>query len=175
MYNNIKEDDKMYDVPKQKNKNLTLLIVILVLLLSIMIFYIGLQNIKILNTHGHSMQPNIPNDSYVVCIKSDDIERGDIIAFSRKGEIMIKRVVGLENEKISISEEGRIFINNEILKENYVSNFDPGEYEIYLPHQVNDDSVFVLGDNRKNSLDSRHNHIGDIKTDEIICEVKLVI
>ena len=129
----------------------------------------------ILNTHGHSMQPNIPNNSYVVCIKSNSIERGDIIAFSRKGEIKIKRVIGLANENINIKEDGRVLINEDILTEEYVSNFALGNYEITLPHQVEENSVFVLGDNRSNSIDSRHYQIGDIKIDEIICEVKLVI
>ena len=75
----------------------------------------------------------------------------------------------------TMSEDGKVFIDNELLNEDYVSNFALGEYEIPLPHQVEDNSVFVLGDNRSNSIDSRHYQIGDIKIDEIICEVKLVI
>ena len=93
--------------------------------------------------------------------------------FTRR--IKIKRVIGLANENINIKEDGRVLINEDILTEEYVSNFALGNYEITLPHQLEENSVFVLGDNRSNSIDSRHFQIGDIKIDEIICEVKLVI
>lgn len=181
MYNNIKEDDKMYNIPtkvnaKPKPHNVSKVIFIFfITIILFILFGAFILNIKILNTHGHSMQPTIHDDSYVICIKSDSIERGDIIAFERRGEIKIKRVIGLANETINFSDEGRVYIGSELLKENYVSNFTKGDIEIPLPHTVSQESVFVLGDNRENSLDSRHHQIGDIKIQEIICEVKLVI
>jgi signal peptidase I len=121
------------------------------------------------------MEPLIKDNSYVICIKSNSIERGDIIAFNANGDIAIKRVIGLSNETIDIKEDGRVYIGTELLKENYASNPTIGKYEIRLPHKVSPNSVFVLGDNRENSLDSRHLKVGDIKLDEIICEVKLVL
>lgn len=171
----IKEDDKMNNNSNPYSRRLKYSIIFAISVIFIALFAVGVQNIKILNTHGHSMQPTIQDNSYVICIKSNSIERGDMIAFSRRGEMKIKRVVGLPNEKITINEEGRVYIGNELLKENYVSNFNIGQVEIKLPHTIDNDSVFVLGDNRENSLDSRHLQISDIKIDEIICEVQLVI
>lgn len=181
MYNNTKEDDKMYNIPTTVNTKVTphnkskIFIIFFITIVLFIIFALFLLNVKILNTHGHSMQPTIKDNSYVICVKSDSIERGDIIAFKRRGEIKIKRVVGLSNEIININKEGRVYIGSELLKENYVSNFTQGDIEIPIPHTVSSNSVFVLGDNRENSLDSRHHQIGDIKINEIICEVKLVI
>lgn len=181
MYNSIKEDDKMYNVPTQistkpKQHNISkVIIILLITIILFVLFGLFLLNVKILNTHGHSMQPTIHDNSYVICVKSDSIERGDIVAFKRRGEIKIKRVVGLANETININKDGRVYIGSELLKENYVSNFTQGDIEIQIPHKVSPESVFVLGDNRENSLDSRHHQIGDIKIQEIICEVKLVI
>ena len=84
----------MYDTPKQKNKGLKLIIITLVFLFSIVIFYIGLQNVKILNTHGHSMQPNIPNDSYVLCVKSNSIERVEDKDPLKESETMMIFLIG---------------------------------------------------------------------------------
>lgn len=169
----------MYNIPtsvntSNKQNNIKLLVLLITLILLIPVVIIATK-VKLFNTHGHSMEPLIKDNSYVICIKSNSIERGDIIAFNANGDIAIKRVISLSNETIDIKEDGRVYIGTELLKENYASNPTIGKYEIRLPHKVSPNSVFVLGDNRENSLDSRHLKVGDIKLDEIICEVKLVL
>lgn len=159
--------------PKKKHKGLFFILVVIPI--SIYLFVYGINNIKIFNTHGHSMQPAINDNSFVVCIKSDDIKPGDIIAFTSRGETKIKRVIALSGDEINLDNKDQVLINNKILKEDYLQVTEFGEYEIPLPHTVADNSVFVLGDNRGNSLDSRHYSIGDINYNNIICEVKLVI
>lgn len=121
------------------------------------------------------MQPTINDNSYVICVKSTNIEVGDIVAFKSRGETKIKRVIAISNDKVDITKEGKVFVNDREIKEEYLDSANRGKIEIPLPHTVSNGSVFVLGDNRSNSLDSRHNNIGDIKIDEIICEVKIVL
>lgn len=121
------------------------------------------------------MQPPINDDSYVICVKTNDIEVGDIVAFESRGEIKIKRVIAMSNDKVDITKEGRVFINDSEIKEEYLDSTEYGEVEIPLPHTVSENSVFVLVDNRSNSLDSHYHNIGDIEIDEIICEVKIVL
>lgn len=183
MYNNIKEDDKMYNIPTQvndnnykpKRKSHPIVFLLFVVPISIVLFLVGFTYIKVFNTHGHSMQPAINDDSWVICIKSDEINVGDIIAFDSRGETKIKRVIATSGDEVYIDEEGTVKVNGTIINEPYLSSTVFGEIEIPMPHTVSNHSYFVLGDNRGNSLDSRHYSIGDIRVDKIICKVKYVI
>lgn len=161
--------------PKNKPKMNNIFFLLVIVPLTSFVLLIGLFYIKIFNTHGHSMQPTINDDSLVVCIKTNEISPGDIIAFDSRGETKIKRVIALSGDTVNIDKDGKVSVNNKILKEDYLNSTVFGESEVSFPHEVSFHSVFVLGDNRGNSLDSRHYNIGDISLDDIICEVKLVI
>jgi signal peptidase I len=87
----------------------------------------------------------------------DEPERGDIVLFrSPEGgeDPLIKRVVGLPGDKIAVRHD-RLYVNGEPQRETYV-NDDYQELQTpYGPREVPADHVFVLGDNRGNSQDSR--------------------
>ena len=172
----------MYNIPTSVNDNYVpkrkshpIFFILFIVPLSLVVLTIGFVYIKIFNTHGHSMQPTINDDSIVVCIKSKEINKGDIIAFESRGEKMIKRVIATEGDVVNINKKGEVTVNGNLLKEEYLSSTVFGETEIPMPHTVEQHSYFVLGDNRGNSLDSRHYNIGDIRVDKIICKVKYVL
>ncbi|MCS7183779.1 MAG: signal peptidase I [Patescibacteria group bacterium] len=112
---------------------------------------------------GESMEPNFHNSDYLIvckiCTKINPPQRGEVIVFIPpvdEKKYYIKRVIGLPNEKISIK-DNKIFISKENqvfqLKENYLPN-----EEVYMEDLeiiLNNDEYFVLGDNRKESFDSR--------------------
>lgn len=119
-----------------------------------------------------SMYPTLNSNDYLMLNKISyrfhKPERGDIIVFKSslktkdgKAKNLIKRVIGQEGDKVVIT-NGMVFINGEELKEDYINgNSTPGDIEVVVP----ENNVFVMGDNRPGSLDSRK--LGTIKNNKI--------
>lgn len=97
-------------------------------------------------------------NKYIYKFKSP--QRGDIIVFKYPedpNKDFIKRVIGIENDVIEIKNK-QVFLNGELLKENYVINIDTriiASRDSMGPKKVPINSYFVMGDNRDNSYDSR--------------------
>lgn len=118
------------------------------------------------------MQPAIQNDDVVVCYSgTKQITYGDIIAFYNNDNILLKRVIGMENDVIDINEAGEVFVNGELLDEPYAYSHSFEPCDIEFPVTVPEDSYFVLGDQRNTSHDSRTASVGMIAVDRIIGEV----
>lgn len=140
--------------------------IIVSLLLFIIITY-TLLTFRICRIHGSSMFPTLNEQDKVVYTPKKEYQRQDLIAFDYQGHTMIKRIIGTEGDVIDIKEDGKVYVNGEALEEDYVDEIDPGNIEIKLPIKVENDSYFVLGDNRNNSVDSRTEDIGLIKEKDI--------
>lgn len=115
-----------------------------------------------------SMEPNLHEGEYVVvnrlAYQWRQPQRGDIIVFRFPGDPekrYIKRIIGLEGDALLI-ENGQVYANGELLDESYIS--DPAGYS--GDWNVGSEEVFVLGDNRNNSNDSKN--WGTLSTDAII-------
>ena len=122
----------------------------------------------VLQIYGNSMSPNLESGNIVVCFKSDTLNRGDIIAFYFNNKILVKRVIGTPGDVIEIDEEGNFTVNGTQLREEYVQKKALGECNITMPYTVPQGRVFVVGDNRVDSVDSRNNTIGSIEKEQII-------
>lgn len=80
--------------------------------------------------------------------------RGDIVVFAYPRDTsrtFIKRIVAIEGETVELK-DNQVYVNNELVKEPYLK---PGDYPPFDPETVPTDNVFVLGDNRRESGDSR--------------------
>lgn len=126
---------------------------------------------------GSSMEPMLSDGDNLIVDKISyrfrDPERFDIIVFPFKWEentYYIKRIIGLPGETVQIDEQGNIYINGEVLAENYGREIIREDcVGIALkPIVLEDDEYFVMGDNRNNSMDSRTEIVGNIHRDDII-------
>ncbi|MBU5668852.1 signal peptidase I [Peptoniphilus sp. MSJ-1] len=95
---------------------------------------------------------------------SKNHNRGDIIVFksSEDNKLLIKRIIGLPGETVEIL-DGDVLINGDLLEENYLEDpYTPSEIEKF---EVGEDELFVMGDNRDGSFDSRN--FGPIKNSSV--------
>lgn len=124
---------------------------------------------------GPSMEPTLQSEDNLIVEKVSyrfhEPERFDVIVFPfRYAErtYYIKRIIGLPGETIQIDEDGNIYINGEILKENYGKEVIKSPGLASEPILLGQNEYFVLGDNRNDSADSRDPSVGNVYRKDII-------
>lgn len=127
---------------------------------------------KILQVSGSSMEPNLHEGELLITSTFFRFEKGDIIAFYYNDSVLIKRIIATEGDVVNIEDDGTVFVNSVKLEEEYVKKLDYGNCDITFPYQVPKNSVFILGDNREVSIDSRSKALGCISKDKIIGKIK---
>lgn len=130
-------------------------------LLAVLIF-------PVLRISGTSMTPSLNDGEIVVCLKTNNIKQGDIIAFYYNNKILVKRVIGTSSDWIDFGEDGTVYVNQEELIEPYISKKALGDINIELPYQVPDTRYFVMGDHRDVSVDSRNTTVGCISEEQVV-------
>lgn len=129
----------------------------------------------VLRVTGQSMRPTLMNDELVLCNKSASARKGDVIAFYHNKKILLKRVIGTSGDVIDIKEDGSVYVNGEILDEPYADNKKMGECDITFPYTVPNNRYFVMGDDRKESVDSRSSAVGCIAEENIIGRIYMIV
>lgn len=131
--------------------------------------------LPVLQIYGTSMTPTLTEGDIVLSVKSNNFKRGDIIAFYYNNKILVKRVIAGPSEWVNMDEDGRVYVNDNLLEEKYIDEFYYGECDIEFPYQVPGDSYFVMGDHRETSLDSRNSLIGPISNENIVGKIIFTI
>jgi len=153
---------------------------------------VGVLNVFITTTmvYSTSMYPTLIEKDLLILKKTKDIERGDIVSFvseltinqndidslniiqklkSKVGDkkSLIKRVIGVPGDSLLIS-DGKVYINGELYDEDYLNSITTGNVKI---DRIPENKYFLMGDNRRVSLDSRSNLVGLVDKDTIIGDV----
>ena len=127
--------------------------------------------LPILRIYGHSMTPTVHDGNIVLTLKGSDFKTGDIIAFYYNNKILIKRVIGKAGDWVDIDQDGNVYVNGNLVDEPYLDDKAFGECNIELPYQVPESKVFVMGDNRSVSVDSRNTAVGCVAEEQIVGKV----
>lgn len=172
------EEDDESDSPKigakdylaiVRNVCITLLITASVVVL---VAYFAFPVVRI---YGNSMSATLVDGDIVIARRTTKLERGDICAFSSGNRILCKRVIGLEGDVVEIDKFGAVKVNGEELYEPYLKGKSLGECNIEFPYTVPEGCYFVLGDNRRVSIDSRHTIIGCVSEEQMVGKLEFCI
>ena len=131
--------------------------------------------LPVLRIYGTSMSPTLDEGNYVLSVKGSNFETGDVIAFYYNNKILIKRVIAQPGEWVDIAEDGTVYVNNVKIDEPYVTDLAFGVCDIELPYQVPESRIFVMGDHRDVSVDSRSTTIGCVAEEQIVGKIVFCI
>ena len=127
--------------------------------------------LPVLQIYGSSMTPTLHDGEILFSVKTSDFEKGDVIAFYYNNKILVKRFIAGAGEWVDIDGDGTISINGEVLEEPYVEEKALGDCNIELPYQVPDGRIFVIGDHRSTSVDSRNTAVGCVAQEQIVGKI----
>ena len=132
---------------------------------------VSMLALPVLQVVGESMTPSLYEGDIVVAPKGSAFQKGDVIAFYYNNKILVKRVIANAGEWVNIDEDGNVFINDVPLDEPYIAEKALGECNITLPYQVPDGKIFVMGDHRATSSDSRNTAVGCVAQEQVVGRV----
>lgn len=127
--------------------------------------------LPVLQIYGSSMTPTLQDGEIVFSVKTSKFQPGDVVAFYYNNKILIKRVICGPADWVNIDENGAVYVNGTVLDEPYLAEKALGDCNIELPYQVPDGKVFVMGDHRSTSVDSRNTAVGCVAQEQLVGKI----
>lgn len=139
---------------------MTLLVVLCFALIVLRLF-----GVSVICVRGDSMEPNYQGGEIHLIAEASEYKRGDVVAVRLDNMVILKRIIAIEGDVLEIYHRC-VFVNDELVTPYIKSETwnDSGEFDTC--QTIEPGEVFLLGDNRNTSGDSRH--FGTIKTEQII-------
>lgn len=127
---------------------------------------------SMVRVEGQSMEPTLQNKNFLFVFRLGYTpDNGDIVVFKPVGDpkkYYIKRVIATEGQTVNIV-NGDVYVDEKLIEEDYTQGETYNNYGAEFPQTVPEDCVFVLGDNREHSRDSRDSvGVGMVKNKSII-------
>ena len=127
--------------------------------------------LPVLEIFGSSMTPTLSEGQYVVAVKDNTPETGDIVAFYYGNKVLVKRCIAGPGNWVDILEDGTVTVNGKALEEPYLTRKHFGICDLELPYQVPEGTYFLMGDERETSVDSRHSSVGCVSVDQMVGKI----
>ena len=124
--------------------------------------------LPVFRIYGGNMEPTLRDGDYIAAIKHPALKRNDVVAFYYNNKVLVKRVIALGGDTLDMAGDGTVSVNGEIQDEPFLNEKDAGRSDIEMPYYVPLKHVFVMGDNRADSMDSRIAMIGPAGKEQII-------
>lgn len=154
---------------------------IMCMLLVVMLLFLVV--FRVILVTGDSMFSTLWDGDYLLLLSEmfcDAPEQGDIVVISKRsfddGKPIVKRVIATEGQTVDIDfDSGTVYVDGTALRENYIHNETTNAEGMTFPLTVAENCIFVLGDNRGVSLDSRSPQIGLIDRREVLGKAILLM
>ncbi len=127
--------------------------------------------LPILQIYGTSMTPTLSEGNIVVSVKTHEYKQGDVVSFYYNNKILVKRVIATAGQWVDMDDDGKVYVNGEPIDEPYLTETAFGECDQILPYQVPDGKIFVMGDHRATSADSRSKTIGCVTEEQLVGKI----
>ena len=131
--------------------------------------------IRMIGVDGQSMVPTLQDGDRLLVLNSmlyDDYKYGDIVVLRKSSflsEPIVKRVIATEGQTVDIDfSTGSVYVDGVLLKEDYINELTFTEEGTEFPLTVPEGSIFVMGDNRNHSNDSRDSRLGTVDSRYVI-------
>ena len=138
--------------------------------------------IRLIGVDGSSMEPTLKHGDRLLVLNSllyNDYKYGDIVVLRKDTfleEPVVKRVIATENQEVDIDfGTGSVYVDGVLLKEDYINELTFTDEGMEFPLTVPEGSVFVMGDNRNHSTDSRDTRLGTVDTRYVIGKAVLLV
>lgn len=151
---------------KKTGKIVLIVIVVASLLLNVFTYVV-----PVVKYYGNSMSPLLEDGQILMVNRMAEIQSGDVIAFYYNNKVIVRRVVAVGNDQVSIDVFGVVSVNGEPLDEPYVTEKTLGQCNLTFPYNVPANAYFVMGDNRATAMDSRLEEIGTVTEDRLLGKV----
>lgn len=147
------------------------LLISLTVVILVFVFFV-----RIISVDGHSMVPTLQDqDQLLVSNIAYTPKKGDIVVLTKDSFLpvpIVKRVIATEGDEVNVDyETGEVSVNGAVLEETYIAELTQEKGDMRFPQIVPEGCIFVMGDNRNNSTDSRWEMLGMVDTRYILGKV----